>query len=222
MFVAFVMTKHIFCHDKSRLVVTNNIFCHNKHNFIATKLLLRQAYFCHNKRHVLSWQTHVCCDKQNFCRDWNDTCGSSRQWYLVTLSSSPSPLQQDCYPLPLHKDCSTILLHQDSSPHTRTALPSPCTSTRLPLPRTSPDKTVTVGWAFKTPHCVPGLSPPFKPRLLSPSYIIENSLLLSTELPGTPLALHLRSAFTCSFRIQNLYCLWITQKFALRLHKKYK
>ena len=104
-------------------------------------------------------------------------------------------------------------------PYTRTALPSPCTSTCLPLPRTSPDKTITVGCAFKTPHCVLGLSPPFKPRLLSPSCVIENFLLLSTELPRTPLALHLRSAFTCSFRIRNLYCLWIAQKFALWLHK---
>ena len=75
----FVMTKHVFCHDKSMLGVTKLLLwqnyvchdksfivtdiCHNKHMFLVTKAFSQQAYFCWDKRHVLSWQTHVCCDK---------------------------------------------------------------------------------------------------------------------------------------------------------------
>ena len=74
----FVMTKHVFCGDKTvvvtnlflwwqTFVVTNTsllqqntkIFCHDKHNFVATKVLSRQAYFF---------------------RDKNYTCASSHQW----------------------------------------------------------------------------------------------------------------------------------------------
>ena len=59
-------------------------FLRRKKMFVATKGSSR-AYFCCYKRRVLSWQTH-CRDKhvfspQNFCRNKNDTCGSSRQWY---------------------------------------------------------------------------------------------------------------------------------------------
>ena len=49
----FVMTKHIFCHDKSMLAVQN--FCHDKsmhvvQNFVATK------YSCHDKHlFMLDW-----------------------------------------------------------------------------------------------------------------------------------------------------------------------
>ena len=55
------------CRDKT-VVVTNTgvsrqIFCRDKHNFVATKLLSRQAYFCRDKRLVLSRQTRVCRDK---------------------------------------------------------------------------------------------------------------------------------------------------------------
>ena len=57
---SFVATKvclseQNFCHDK--------IVCHNK-TFVGTNRCLSwQAYFCHDRRHVLSWQTCVCCDK---------------------------------------------------------------------------------------------------------------------------------------------------------------
>ena len=64
------------CHDKSMLVtnlclsqqifVMTKIFCHD-HNFVATKLL--------------SWQTY-------FCRDKNDTCGSSCQWYIGDICTA--------------------------------------------------------------------------------------------------------------------------------------
>ena len=77
----FVMTKHIFCHEKSMLVaakfcrnqimfvattkkVTTNLCC-NKHMFAAKKVLSWLAYFvtikdmfCHDK--------HVCCNKHVF------------------------------------------------------------------------------------------------------------------------------------------------------------
>ena len=76
-----VVTKHVFCCDKSMLVVTkvllrksygccNKIFlsqqnfCHGKHNFVATSiLLLWQTHVCSDKTHVLSWQKYACWDK---------------------------------------------------------------------------------------------------------------------------------------------------------------
>ena len=217
-----VATKHLlrfFCRDKIMFAATN--ICCDK-SFVTTKLLSQQAYSypvfsqgtlvyagIPHKRRVLSRQTYVCCDQHMFVmtKCWILVAAPASDTWLLCLhlhqNSSPSPLQQYRYPLSLHRDCSTLSLHQDSPPYARMALPSPCTSTCLPLPRTSPTKP-SVGWAFKTPHCVPGLSPPFKPGLLSPSYMTENFLLLSTELPRTPLALHLSSAFTCSFRIWNL------------------
>ena len=41
----FVVTKQIFCCD-----ISMQKFCCDKHNFVATKLLLCQAYFCCDKR----------------------------------------------------------------------------------------------------------------------------------------------------------------------------
>ena len=65
------MSRQNFCHDKIMFVV-KNIYC-VKHMLVVTKVLSQQAYFCCDKRHVLSWQTCV-------CRDKNDTCGHSCQW----------------------------------------------------------------------------------------------------------------------------------------------
>ena len=64
----FVVTKHVFCHDKTfvvtKLCLSRQNFCHDKNT------LSRQTYFCRDKRHVLSltntclsWQTCVCRDK---------------------------------------------------------------------------------------------------------------------------------------------------------------
>ena len=83
-----VMTKHVFCCDKSMLVATTkNVmtkWCLLQQNFCHNKYLLRQTCVCHNKfchdKHVfvatkvcLSWQT-FCCDKimlvaTNICHD---------------------------------------------------------------------------------------------------------------------------------------------------------
>ena len=41
----FVMTKHVFCHDKNMLVATNIL--------VMTKLLSWQTHVCHNKTHLL-------------------------------------------------------------------------------------------------------------------------------------------------------------------------
>ena len=50
----------------SIIFVVTKIFCRNI-------ILSRQEHFCRDKRRVLMRQTRV------FCRDKNDTCGSSRQ-----------------------------------------------------------------------------------------------------------------------------------------------
>ena len=46
------LSRQTFCCDKIRLVKINTCqqkFCHDKHNFVATNVLLRQAYFCCDK-----------------------------------------------------------------------------------------------------------------------------------------------------------------------------
>ena len=53
----YLTTKHVFCRDKSMVATILS-----QQKYVATKVSLLQAYFCHNKRHVLLWQTRVCCD----------------------------------------------------------------------------------------------------------------------------------------------------------------
>ena len=53
----------LFCRDKT--FVTTNIW-RDKHNFVATTVLLRQAYFCRDKTRLLSRQTGVCREKHVF------------------------------------------------------------------------------------------------------------------------------------------------------------
>ena len=73
----FVGTKHVFLSRQKyacdKTFVATKIFCCDKHNFVATKLLSRQAYFCRDERRVLSRHTRVCGDKSMllayFCRD---------------------------------------------------------------------------------------------------------------------------------------------------------
>ena len=49
------------------------------------KLLSRQNYVCHDKIFsVLSQQAYFCCDQRLVCRDKNDVCGSSHQWYTLS------------------------------------------------------------------------------------------------------------------------------------------
>ena len=48
--------KYNFCRDKS--FVPTKIFCRDKHNFVATKLLSRQAYFCRDNTRYL-WQAAI-------------------------------------------------------------------------------------------------------------------------------------------------------------------
>ena len=89
--------KYHFCRDKS-FVVIKDVFCSSKHVFVAPKVsvLWRQNYvcraknmfdkhtfvatkdvFCRNKHVFVA--TNMCFSRQRFCRDKNDTCGSSRQ-----------------------------------------------------------------------------------------------------------------------------------------------
>ena len=83
----FIMTKHFFCHDKSRqnfchdkiMFAATKIFCHDKHNFVMTKLqhtfVVTKDMFCCNK-HVF------CCDKQ-VCVMTNFLL--RQKWYLWQL-----------------------------------------------------------------------------------------------------------------------------------------
>ena len=88
------LSRQRFCHDKHTLVATERCVllwqtcvCRNKSELVMTKLLSRQAYFCHDRTHLMSWQ--------NFCCNKNDSCGSSRQWYLTAYQpTTPSPQKE--------------------------------------------------------------------------------------------------------------------------------
>ena len=108
----FVATKvclprQSFCFDKIIFVATK-YFCRKK-SFSATNTCLsQQAYFGCDKRPVLSRQTSVTfvatniCHSKTFvaantcCRDKNDTCGSSRQWYFIAYGLRPFPSTVIC------------------------------------------------------------------------------------------------------------------------------
>ena len=82
-------TNTSICCEKSYVII--KIFCHDKHNFVATKVLSRQAFFFFHQR------TCMCLSRQNFCCNKNDTCDSSSQWY-AGRDSHNSPcrkLQED-------------------------------------------------------------------------------------------------------------------------------
>ena len=88
------------CHDKtfasSKVCLSRQNFLLDKGMFVTTKLSPRQKYVCHDKTFA---STKVCLSRQNFrlvfvttklsplqnyvCRDKNETCGNSRQWYLI-------------------------------------------------------------------------------------------------------------------------------------------
>ena len=102
--------KHIFCHDKSRLVVTK-VFCHNNfsccnkqfcHVFVMTKLCLLRQNICRNKHNFVATkilnmillQQKLCHDKHifvatkdMFCHDKNYPCGSSPKRYFLGCDS---------------------------------------------------------------------------------------------------------------------------------------
>ena len=64
----FVATKHVFLSRQKyacdKTFVATKRFCCDKHNFVATKLLSRQAYFCRDERRVLS--RHTCLWRQKY------------------------------------------------------------------------------------------------------------------------------------------------------------
>ena len=87
----FVMTKVLsqqayFCRDKRCVLSQQTHVCHDKIS------MLRQNYVCRNKylseqnifvaTSILLSSQKTCSVSQNFCRDKNDTCDSSRQRYV--------------------------------------------------------------------------------------------------------------------------------------------
>ena len=94
----FVVTKHVFCCNKSMLVVLSwqklcllwqNYVCRDKHVFImrifvvVTSILLSQQKTCFVVTNMCLPQ-QTCLSWQNFCRNKNDTCGNSCQRYCTT------------------------------------------------------------------------------------------------------------------------------------------
>ena len=86
------------CQDKHTFVVTafvtTDMFVTRK-SFVATNIILSWHMFCCDKHTFVMAKDVLCCDKhvfvgtntclsqQKVCRDKNDTCGSSCQWYAA-------------------------------------------------------------------------------------------------------------------------------------------
>ena len=70
-----------------------NVFFRDKHNLVATSILLSRQKTCFVVTNTcLSLQTHVC-HNNGFVTTKNDTCGSSRQWYVcLAMSKSDGQL----------------------------------------------------------------------------------------------------------------------------------
>ena len=91
----YVATKHVLCHKYQKFCLDKHIFFtrrkydfvanfffffffsrqnfyHDKHTFVATK----DVFYCHSRQIRSLSRFFVCL---LFCRDKNDTCGSSRQ-----------------------------------------------------------------------------------------------------------------------------------------------
>ena len=70
--IVFVVTKHVFCHDKNMLVATNMCFCHNKSMLAATKKhaatepCLSRQIFVATKVFVMP---KIFLSRQTFCRN---------------------------------------------------------------------------------------------------------------------------------------------------------
>ena len=69
-----LLSAQTFCRAKLTYVATKHVFCRLK-RFVAPSLLMSQ------QTRLLSRQKYACRDKMEdvFCRDKNDTCGSSHQ-----------------------------------------------------------------------------------------------------------------------------------------------
>jgi len=86
------LSRQNFCRDKLTFVATNTSFVATKECFSNTFSIL-QVKFCRGKHTFVATKDVFYRDKhalQNFCRDKNDTCGSSRM--MVTRCSHPLPL----------------------------------------------------------------------------------------------------------------------------------
>ena len=99
--IIFVATKRLswqrFCLDKHTFVATNTFLSRQNTSFVPTNVCLSRQNFCLLDKHTFVANKDVFCrDKhmvvetkplswQTFCRDKNDTCDSSRQWYQTAL-----------------------------------------------------------------------------------------------------------------------------------------
>ena len=74
------LSRQNFCHDKHVFDVTN--ICHDKHNFVELTFVMK-IRVCHDKTRLFIKSnfvvTKVLSQQAYFCRDKNDTCGSSHQ-----------------------------------------------------------------------------------------------------------------------------------------------
>ena len=66
------------CRDKT--FVVTKIFCHNKPFVVTNIVWLCQKFGCDKHTFVA---TNMCLSQQNVCRNKNDICRSSCQWYLT-------------------------------------------------------------------------------------------------------------------------------------------
>ena len=106
--VIFVVTKHVFCRNKSMLAVTKLL---SRQNYVChSKIFFAQTCVCHDKsfvatgillswqKNVLSWETCICCDKSklvttNVLSQQNYVCHAKRHvssWHNKFMFDAPN------------------------------------------------------------------------------------------------------------------------------------
>ena len=95
-----IMTKHVFCRDKSMLVATK-VLSQQKY-FVATNIILSRQKFCHSKhafvetKDTFHWNKHVCCVK-HMCVETNILSQQNRYlWKLLPMMKSSTTHSYQC------------------------------------------------------------------------------------------------------------------------------
>ena len=165
--IIFVMTKHVFCHNKCMLAATKTKllpwqnYVRRDKIFVMTntKVLSQQGYFCHDTRRVLLQQTCVCHDKSKLVV--TKVCHHKNAWHDKHLS-----WQKFCCHKNMFVATSILLSRQDIFCRNKTDRPRWAHSWQYPVHGWNNDDLLValqlqslIRWRV-VPGCLPPRPPP--------------------------------------------------------------